>query len=258
MEKKMKKGSASPPSPKQLEQRHRFSTLENAFFKELWDTETLQKLFFVHRQQLFPDVGVEWFRPEYLIVSSPMSKPDQDILSALRMLGDARINFEQVVEQQGIEPEKWLPRIKIAFCMLLLRFLDKNPVLGQLFKDGHRSYSQVARHVQGEPLVFDVLPEMKTLLADGQEEQGEDAVHLIASDQVLELQLKELLVDIKSLLSAVDWMKFMNHGGGTARLVRRGTGQLVLGAPLQAPSDMQIEPGRLLTGCTWIVSRKVH
>lgn len=133
-----------------------------ALFTNLWgDDDVLRRFFFAHRDLVFPRLE----EPD-LHITIPMlffgtepSEPEEQVLIAA---GESRkAQLDLLGETTGRKVEEVSRDAKIAACLLVLRFVARNPGLKTLLDDGEPSWAAIATAIATTPPVLDIFDEFK-------------------------------------------------------------------------------------------------
>jgi hypothetical protein len=133
-----------------------------ALFTNLWgDDDVLRRFFFAHRDLLFPRIEEQDFHVTIplLFFGTEPSEPEEQVLITA---GESRkAQLDLLGETTGRKVEEISHDAKIAACLLVLRFVARNPALKSLLDQGEPSWAAIAMAIAATPPVLDIFEEFK-------------------------------------------------------------------------------------------------
>lgn len=133
-----------------------------AIFTNLWgEDDVYRRFFFAHRDLLFPRIEEEDFHATIplLFAGTDPSEPEEQVLVTA---GESRrAQLEVLGETTEKKVDEFSQDAKTAACLLLLRFVARNPELKALLDQGEPSWAAVAKAFAKTPPVLDIFEEFK-------------------------------------------------------------------------------------------------
>ena len=139
----------------------------DAFFSKLWESNTYQKVFFSHRRTLFPsiDAGKIFYAP--LAVLFAGTTPDPESTHVLNVATEVREHSrENLARSLANRISEFGDDMKTAACLLILRFVTKNPQLRALLESDAVAWPGVAKSLADSALDLKIFDEFATESGD--------------------------------------------------------------------------------------------